>query len=198
MTEETTYEGTQKVTTNYERQPKTTYEGTARGDDRREGESRVEQNRRKRDEARSLGSSLTASRPDSRESLKKEKKRKYEAEENIASEADKVRSRQVIEDLRESSAKKKQAQKQTPREPTIFQNIGSGVGHYVDARRGPPVWMGVGSGTPAFLRMSGPTRLPGWVMGGSNISSLPTSRRSSKKRSQTASRGTGLPEWFRY
>ena len=124
MTEETTYEGTQKVTTNYERKPKTTYEGTARGDDRREGESRVEQNRRKRDEAKSLGSSITASRPDSRESLKKEKKRKYEVEENITSEADKVRSRQVIEDLRESSAKKKQAQKQSPREPNHLSEYG--------------------------------------------------------------------------
>ena len=49
--------------------------------------------------------------------------------------------------------------------------MGSGVGHYVDARRGPPSWMGIGSGTPAFLRMSGPTRLPGWVMGGSNPAS---------------------------
>ncbi len=197
MTDETTFEGTQKVTTSYERKPRTTYEGTARGDDRREGESRVEQNKRKRDEARSLGSSITASRPDSRESLKNEKKRKYESEENITSEAEKVRSRQVIEDLRESSAKKKQSQKQAPREPNIFQNMGAGVGHYVDSRRGPPVWMGVGSGTPAFLRMSGPSRLPGWVTGGSPPTA-PAAHKTSKRRSQPASRGNGLPEWFRY
>lgn len=185
---EESIEGDQKVTTYYEKKPRSYYEGTAKGDDRREGESRVEQNKRKREEARTRASS----RPDSYESLAKEKKRKTGAEETIRSEAERVRSRQVIEELRESSAKKKQA-RAIPREPSLHQNIGSGVKQYVDARRGPPTWMGVGSGTPAFLRMQGPSRLPDWVMGAPSTA-LPIKR---GKRSPPA-RNNGLPEWFRY
>lgn len=190
MTKEESIEGDQKVTTYYEKKSRSNYEGTAKGDDRREGESRVEQNRRKREEAKTRASS----RPDSYESLAKEKKRKTGAEETIKSEAERVRSRQVIEELRESSAKKKQVKAQ-PREPSLYQNIGSGVKHYVDARRGPPVWMGIGSGTPAFLRIQGPSRLPDWAMGAPNPA-LPASRK--KGRCSPPDRNNGLPEWFRY
>ena len=67
MTKEESVEGDQKVTTYYEKKSRSNYEGTAKGDDRREGEGRVEQNRRKREEAKTRASS----RPDSYESLAK-------------------------------------------------------------------------------------------------------------------------------
>ena len=76
-----------RITTNYEKKPRTEYEGTARGDSRKKGESRVEQNRRLREESRTIASS----RPDSHASIEKETKRKKEAHAKIDENIEKVK-----------------------------------------------------------------------------------------------------------
>jgi hypothetical protein len=168
MSEHVTNTGSgQRITTNYEPQERTNYEGTAKGDSRREGESRVEQNRRLRDESRNR----VSSRPDSHENLKKEKKRKAEVEDKLIAGREKVRDRQVTEEFRESDRKKKEkaaTAASNPKPSGPIDNIGRSVSRYVGQNNGMPVWMNPPgkNGMPIWMTGGGGGKMPAWVMGG--------------------------------
>jgi len=185
-----------KVTTHYDKKPRTEYEGTARGDSRKKGESRVDQNRRLREEAREVSST----RPDSRQSIKKEKVRKEKVEDEIAGNARKVRYKQEMEEEAEEETPKPRKQKS---QPSINQRVGSRIAPALGGMGGAPAWLNRGGGTPAFMRMGnaplpaaygmGMNKPPGWLFGGMSGNTSPTKK---GKRQQESS--NGLPSWFRY
>lgn len=217
MTREESYAGTQKIITHYEKKPRPEYGGTARGDDRKTGESRVEQNRRKREEAKMVSSE----RPDSRESIRKEKTRKEGAERDIRSKRDAVADAQSATEWNEKVSKKEAAQRKKEekeerisrrKEQLDFEDeryrrqqtrSGNSSSPFATiAGGGMPSWMNMGGGLPGAMR-AGPGRLPpaytatalppAFLFGGTS------SKGTSWKGKRAASPpGTGLPSWFRY
>jgi hypothetical protein len=184
----------QKVTTYYAPEEKTNYYGDAKGDSRKPGESRVEQNRRLRDEDRAK----VSSRSDSRENLAKEKTRKVKAEETIRRGAERVKDRQDTVEFAEIAVAKPAQKKSAAKDQSL-----------PPAYRGMPAIMGAGgnfNGMPAWLQqpaapaaasggkrakknpapkmMQMGTRLPDWYF------SAPPGNQSRKKK------GWGLPDWY--
>ena len=215
MTKEESYEGTQKITTHYEKKPRTEYEGTARGDDRKAGESRVEQNQRKRAESKSR----VSSRPDSWDSQKKEKARKTSVNDDIERKRQKIEDKQFVDEFaaktkkEEAAERKKEAKaerlerrtEQLDYEDARFARAQrrkqpSGTNPFAALVGGQmPSWMGGGGGlppsmkwgnspVPPALRMGGSGKPPAWMMG------FPGAAQSGKRKSS----GNGLPPWFRY
>ena len=176
----------QKITTYYTPTEKRDADGALTEDTRKPGESRVEQNRRLREESRAA----VSSRPDSRENLEKEAKRKKAAHEKIDSDVERVRSRQVIEELEESAAKRKKTSKKQQRREPISNQIGSRIPAALGGGT-PPTWLRGGSGKMPAWMMGGSGQLPPWVMG------VHTQAVKSTKK-KPAAMGTGLPPWFRY
>ena len=184
---ETYHTGTgQKVTTHYAKEERTAYEGNAKGDSRKEGESRVEQNRRLREESRAV----VSSRPDARENVEKETKRKKAAHEKIDTEVERVRGRQVVEELEETAVKKKKAPKQQRSEP-ISNHIGNRIPAALGGMGGAPSWINRGMGTPPALMMRSGSPPP-WLFG-----KAPAAKATKGKRAPPT-KNTGLPPWFRY
>lgn len=188
MTKEEMEENGQKVTTYYVKEPK-----ESKRDDRREGESRVEQNRRKREEARVV----ISERPDSRESLTKESKRKEKSEATIKENVEKVKDKQFEEEYL-TPKKVEASRKASPTKQAPEKRYVGNAGRYISQNMGAPVWMGMHSRPPVFMNM-GPSRLPPWVMGGSSPMASPVASSKRSKRRQTSSTPTSwLPPWFRY
>lgn len=200
MSETYTTKSGQKVTTNYEPQERTYYEGSAKGDSRKEGESRVEQNRRIREESRTK----VSSRPDSRENLKKEKKRKGEVEQKIVAGRDRVIDRQNAEEEAESKKKKAGATKQH-REPGPIDNLGRNVSGYVSRNNGMPTWLlpqggkkGKGNNMPQWIAGGyGSGKIPAWVMGGPAPWDPAPAKTSRKVKKVPVPKST-RPAWIRW
>lgn len=189
---ETTHTGSgQKITTYYARKEKR--DAALTGDTRKPGESRVEQNRRLRDESRAM----VSDRPDSRENVEKESKRRKAAHQKIDEEAAIVRGRQYDEEMeeREVVRKSKKQQRQQPRE-TLPQHIGNRIPAAIGGMRGVPIWLNQGPArTPPWMR-AGPGNLPPWFLGGSNP--LVPRTQKSRGRARSPQANGGLPPWFQY